>query len=501
MIKQRQKRKKKLRIGATIMRNDTKAKLIVILLIVGDILVFFIGSAFSQYLMAGSSGINTDNWHNIIIPLFFIMFFFFMYDLYTAQTDEVFNSAIAVFLSIIMATVSSVIIIYLFRLETVSVIIWLLRFAILELFMVSWRTFAASMIKRFGETRSCLIIENMHNTSRLARKLKYSSNYGREATYYMIDENNNEEIDVIINDKIKDYDQIFISPAISKQVTQRIMNKATLLHKQISVLADLDSVTTMHGRIYQLDDTPVIEKKILHMTRMQSFIKRSFDIVFSLVLCMLTLPIIACCAIAIHFDSEGPVIYKQERYTKNKKVFNVYKFRTMFIDAEKNGAQLATEDDPRITKVGKFLRATRLDELPQLYNILFGQMSVVGPRPERPVFADYFSENVNNYDTRYFVKAGLTGYAQVYGKYNTRVSDKILMDMIYIINYSFLLDIKIILLTAKTMFIKSATEGLDEERDSILSSAENEEKRRMETVKKLGIKGEKNENIHNNSGV
>ena len=157
----------------------------------------------------------------------------------------------------------------------------------------------------------------------------------------------------------------------------------------------------------------------------------------------------------------------------------------MYTDAEKNGAQLATEDDPRITRVGKFLRATRLDELPQLYNILFGHMSVVGPRPERPIFADRFSEDVGNYDTRYFVKAGLTGYAQVYGKYNTRASDKILMDLIYITNYSFLLDIKLIILTTKTMFVKSATEGLNEENDKMLSSEEKEEQRRAETVKIL----------------
>lgn len=111
---------------------------------------------------------------------------------------------------------------------------------------------------------------------------------------------------------------------------------------------------------------------------------------------------------------------------------------------------------------------------------------MVGPRPERPIFADEFSKNVGNYDIRYFVKAGLTGYAQVYGKYNTRVSDKILMDVIYITNYSFLLDIKIILLTTKTMFVKSATEGLDEEKDKNLTSEDKEEKRRTETMKMLG---------------
>ncbi|MBR0303862.1 MAG: sugar transferase, partial [Clostridia bacterium] len=142
-------------------------------------------------------------------------------------------------------------------------------------------------------------------------------------------------------------------------------------------------------------------------------------------------------------------------------------------------------NDPRITRVGKILRALRIDELPQIFNILGGSMSVVGPRPERPIFAEEFSKNVKDYDIRFSVKAGLTGYAQIYGKYNTRVSDKILMDIIYILNYSILLDIKIILLTGKTMFTKSATEGFDEEKDREMISEENEIRRREETVKDI----------------
>lgn len=460
-----------------------KTKLIIALLIFGDILMYLAGVAAAQLLLSGSFSFDPKDWYKILIPLSLILFFFIMYDLYKTRTENAFNAAIAAGLSIIASLLSFYIIIYVFPFENISVVKWLIRFAVLAVFMVPWRLFAAIMVKKFGEKVRCLIIENKNNTSRLARKLKYAPIAGRESTYYMIDENDDKEIDTIIDNKIQEFDQIFISPAVSKPIAKRIMSKATLLHKEVCVLADLDGITTMHGSICMLSDTPVIEKKVLHITRMQSFIKRVFDILFAIVMCILTLPIIAICAIAIHFDSKGPVIYKQERYTKDKKVFTVYKFRTMYTDAEKNGAQLATEDDPRITRVGKFLRATRLDELPQLYNILFGHMSVVGPRPERPIFADRFSESVGNYDTRYFVKAGLTGYAQVYGKYNTRVSDKILMDMIYITNYSFLLDLKIIILTTKTMFVKSATEGLDEEKDRILSSAEKE--RREETVRML----------------
>ena len=468
-----------------IFMKKVKSKLIIALLAVGDILVFLAGYWAVRLFKPNPFVINLKDWYKLVFPLFFILFFFIMYDLYKTQVENVFNCAISAGLSVLAAMLCYFAVVYIFPFENLSVVKWLIRFGVLAALMVLWRSFAAVMVKKFGEKVSCLIIENMDNTSRLARKIKYAQASGRESAFYMIDESDAEEIDMIINEKIQEYDQIFISPAISKEILSRIMSRATLLHKQISVLADLDSVTTMRGRIRMLDDTPVVEKKVLHISRMECFLKRAFDIVFSVIGCLVTLPIIALCAAAIRLDSKGPVIYKQERYTKNKRVFTVYKFRTMYTDAEKNGAQLATEDDPRITRVGKFLRATRLDEIPQLYNILFGHMSVVGPRPERPIFADRFSEDVGNYDTRYFVKAGLTGYAQVYGKYNTRASDKILMDLIYITNYSFLLDIKLIILTTKTMFVKSATEGLNEENDKMLSSEEKEEQRRAETVKIL----------------
>lgn len=135
----------------------------------------------------------------------------------------------------------------------------------------------------------------------------------------------------------------------------------------------------------------------------------------------------------------------------------------MVNDAEKAGARLATENDDRITRFGRFLRACRLDELPQLINILKGEMSFVGPRPERPVYADVYSEIVKNYDIRYVVKAGLTGYAQVYGQYNTKVSDKVLFDSIYINNFSLWFDLKLIMQTVMIMFIKESTQGVDEQ--------------------------------------
>ena len=163
-----------------------------------------------------------------------------------------------------------------------------------------------------------------------------------------------------------------------------------------------------------------------------------------------------------HYDG-GPIFYKQERFTLNGKKFFVYKFRSMIVNAEsKSGAVLASKNDSRITPIGKFVRATRLDELPQFINVLKGDMSLVGPRPERPEIAEDYYKTLPEFGYRLKTKAGLTGYAQLYGKYNTTPYDKLQLDLMYIQNYSLFLDIKLILMTIKIMFMKESTEGVDE---------------------------------------
>lgn len=166
---------------------------------------------------------------------------------------------------------------------------------------------------------------------------------------------------------------------------------------------------------------------------------------------------------AIHLTDRGPIFYKQTRLTLDGKLFEIYKFRTMREDAEKDGiARLAGEDDDRITAVGKLLRATRFDELPQLFNIIKGEMSLVGPRPERPEIAAEYMEELPEFSMRLKMKAGLTGYAQVHGKYNTTPYDKLKLDLHYIRNYSIWMDLILIVLTPKVLFMKESTEGVGE---------------------------------------
>ena len=197
------------------------------------------------------------------------------------------------------------------------------------------------------------------------------------------------------------------------------------------------------------------------------------DIVMSALGIIVLSPVMLVCAAVIKCYDGGPVFYKQERLTLNGKVFKLIKFRSMIVNAESDGvARLASAGDKRITPVGDFMRKTRLDEIPQLFNILRGDMSVVGPRPERPEIARQYEEDMPEFGFRLNVKAGLTGFAQVMGKYNTTPYDKLKLDLMYIENFSLLLDIKMLFLTVKTIFIPESTEGISEGATTALDMSE-----------------------------
>lgn len=190
-------------------------------------------------------------------------------------------------------------------------------------------------------------------------------------------------------------------------------------------------------------------------------LKRLFDVCVSLAGIIVTLPVMVVTALAIWLEDHGPVLYRQIRLTKNGREFKILKFRSMTVNAEQDGvARLAGKNDSRITKVGSFIRTCRIDELPQLFNILVGDMSIVGPRPERPEIAEQYHQELPEFALRLQVKAGLTGLAQVYGRYNTEPYNKLQMDLMYINEMSLLKDLQLILATVKILFIKDSTQGV-----------------------------------------
>ena len=262
------------------------------------------------------------------------------------------------------------------------------------------------------------------------------------------------------------YDAVILSD-VPAQIRNDILKYCYRYRIRTYLSPKLTDIMIRGGKNITLFDTPLLLVKGTGLTPAQRVAKRCMDIVLSAIALLITSPAFLVVAISIKLEDGGPVFYKQKRLTRNGREFEILKFRSMIVDAEKYaGAVLATEDDPRITKTGKVIRATRLDELPQLLNILKGDMSIVGPRPERKVIADEYCKDIPEFAYRLKVRGGLTGYAQIYGKYNTSAYDKLRLDLMYIENYSFLLDIKLIILTMRIIFSKESTEGIDKAQEN-----------------------------------
>jgi exopolysaccharide biosynthesis polyprenyl glycosylphosphotransferase len=265
-----------------------------------------------------------------------------------------------------------------------------------------------------------------------------------------------------ITAKIDKYEAVLIND-VPSELKNKILKYCFDRQKRVYFTPKISDIIVKESEELNLFDSPLYLSRNIGFSLGQRIVKRTGDIILSLLGIAITSPVMLVVAIMIHSYDKGPVFYKQERYTIHKKRFKVIKFRSMIVDAEKkSGARLASENDDRITPIGHFIRATRIDEIPQFFNILKGDMSFVGPRPERPEIHEEYCEKVPEFDFRLSVKAGLTGYAQVYGKYNTTTYDKLKFDMIYVQKASIILDLQLILLTLRVVFQKESTEGVEE---------------------------------------
>ncbi|MBM7853717.1 exopolysaccharide biosynthesis polyprenyl glycosylphosphotransferase [Desulfohalotomaculum tongense] len=245
-----------------------------------------------------------------------------------------------------------------------------------------------------------------------------------------------------------------LSPGMRKQLLIQALTKGL----KVYVIPDMYDMALKLSLVNQVEDMKLMEVNPENITLRSQVLKRAIDITISTA----ALPLIAIISIVvsacIYLETGRPILYKQERVTAGGKIFSLYKFRTMYNNAEKEtGPVQARDGDPRITKVGRVLRALRLDELPQIINVLKGDMSLVGPRPERPYFIKQFEKNVPGYSLRHKLKAGITGLAQVNGRYSTSPEDKLIMDLEYGLNHSIWLDLKLMLQTIKVVFIKKSS--------------------------------------------
>lgn len=263
---------------------------------------------------------------------------------------------------------------------------------------------------------------------------------------------------------IDDVDIVYLASDIEELEKLKVYQLVTKKEKKLFLNTTFENLVTINPNIMNFEDESIIESSGFRIPSEDAMFKRIFDILISLILLVIASPFMLVTAILVKVTSPGPIIYKQIRITQDQREFPIYKFRSMSATAEsKSGPVLAKSNDARVTPVGKFIRAVRFDELPQLINVLKGDMSIVGPRPERPFFVEQFNKENPYYYLRHNVRAGITGYAQVYGKYASDYNSKLKFDLLYIKKYSFMLDLKILLQTIKILFDKVSSQGLEEE--------------------------------------
>ncbi len=302
---------------------------------------------------------------------------------------------------------------------------------------------------------SAVIYEHRMGLEKLVDEYGMSKKYDVRATLPI-----SEALEYI--NELKNYKTIFLS-GVNSHDRNIIIKYCVEEDIDVYVIPRIGDMIMASARAEHLFHLPMMQVRRYQPAAEYVVFKRFFDILISLFGVIVFSPFMLITAIAVKSDG-GPAFYKQKRLTKDGKEFYILKFRSMRVDAEKDGvARLSTGDkDDRITKVGHVIRAIRFDELPQLFNILKGDMSIVGPRPERPEIAAEYEKDMPEFRLRLQAKAGLTGYAQVYGKYNTTPYDKLLMDLMYIAKPSLVEDLKICFFTVKILFEKESTEGISE---------------------------------------
>lgn len=338
--------------------------------------------------------------------------------------------------------------------QRIRVRLFLLAF-LMQLILILLNTFIFNRLyAHFDEPRKIMIIYGSDDYKRLLAKIQ-EKKYRYQVMAIMHESENISSI----YETLKACKDVYLCD-VTDQVKDRVILFCNAHQMDIHISMDIGDLLILGDEVSHTFDTPFLRNRKTPVAWYYPFIKRVSDIVISLVAIILLSPIMLITAISIKLYDRGPVFYKQTRLTKDGRRFDIIKFRSMKMDAEKNGAQLSNVHDDRITPVGKIIRKLRIDELPQLFNILKNDMAVVGPRPERPEIAEQYEKDIPEFNLRLQVKAGLTGYAQVYGKYNTTPLDKLKLDLIYIAQRSVLFDLRILFYTVKIIFIPESTEGV-----------------------------------------
>ncbi|WP_026691443.1 sugar transferase [Alteribacter aurantiacus] len=435
-------------------------------IIIADLLLVlaaYVGAFYVRY-----NGFPQENWNSFIALLPWILliglFFISVYELYALDRRKtLWDIMIKVVVAVIAMAFLTMAASYLFREFAMPRSIILIGSIFMVILLASFKLVYLKFT-RGNVVGNVLFIGDGENTDKILSKIKQPMMKGTRITQLSPS---------TPMDKIKLYmkesDYVLLCTSVSKEDKSEIIYYGMKQSKLVYVIPTLYELLLQRANVSPLDDTLVMSVKPFGLTWDQALVKRVCDIVASALLILLLSPVLLLVALIVKLeDRKGSIIYSQERYGKDNKPFTIYKFRSMIEGAEsKTGPVLAVEDDDRITKVGRFMRATRLDELPQLFNVLKGDMSLVGPRPERGFFIKQLSKQHYHYGYRNKVKPGITGYAQIMGKYSTDVEDKLRFDLYYIRNYSFWLDIVILLKTFLVLLDKSKAEGTEKKEEHV----------------------------------
>jgi exopolysaccharide biosynthesis polyprenyl glycosylphosphotransferase len=394
-----------------------------------------------------------------IFPFISVSYLIFMYvyglgDIIKQTINDI---GYSMFLVIIALTISTMAITFFVRAFSYPRSVMLIGALFQYGFLTLWRI-AVWKVMRIVHGKKLTTVIGAENCEHIARKLltKQSEIYNiRHICHYDCEK---------LWDYIKETEVVFLCEEVNSEIRNKIIDVCLDDRKSLYIIPRVYDIALQNSKLQRVDDIPVLKVKKIGLTIEQKISKRLLDVILASVGIVLSLPLMLVISVLIKLEDKGPVIYMQERITEGGRIFNVMKFRTMIINAEQyTGPVFSGNLDPRITKIGRVLRAARMDELPQLFNIISGDMSVVGPRPERPFFVEQFKKSIPDYKYRTLVKAGLTGLAQVLGRYNTTAEDKVRYDILYIKNYSIFYDIKLILQTIKIIFVKDSTEGIRDE--------------------------------------
>ncbi len=433
-----------------------------ILIILTDLFIVF-GSILLSYYILGRSNLMENYEDNIrafyiispIIGLLYLilMYAFGLYSFTRRKLGDVVYTVSLISISLMIGIMATCFFVRGGAMALPRSIIFLST-AIYWILLTAWRILVWRMAKKNHGIRDITLIGPEAPQLADILQSKYKDIYRIK---YICQEN-----DENLPFAVRRSDEVFLSAGVSNKGREKILMAAADRGTGVYFVPEYRDVSIMSATMLKTDDIPTFHIDRMGLTLEERMVKRMADLVLGITGFILALPIGVIAAIAVKWDG-GPVFYSQERLTREGKIFKILKFRTMVPDAEKlSGPVLAGEKDLRITKVGNLLRAIRMDELPQILNILKGDMSIVGPRPERPFFAEQFEEQIPQYRQRLKMKAGLTGLAQVEGKYNTSFEDKLRYDLLYISNYSLFQDFLIILQTIKILFLKESTEGVSD---------------------------------------